>query len=282
MRWKNARRSNNVENRRGQKVAKGGGVALLVVGLVVALLGGNPTPFISEGLERTIQSRGNSQTSLPANQEAEMTDFVTAVLGSTEDVWQNIYTQNGQSYREPSLVLFNGVVDSACGRAGAATGPFYCSRDEKIYIDLAFYQELKDKFDAPGDFAQAYVIAHEVAHHIQNNMGIIPAVNNAKSQMNKRQANQMTVRLELQADCFAGIWAKRVRDDYNLVEVGDINEALNAASQIGDDALQKRTQGYVVPESFTHGTSKQRQTWFKRGFQTGSIDSCNTFEAKNL
>lgn len=282
MRWQHRRRSSNIENRRGRKVAAGGGGILLVIGLVVALLGGNPTPFISEGLNRTIESRQISKTNLPPEEEKELVDFVSVVLGSTEDVWSQIYAQSGELYNPPKLVLFNGIVDSACGRAGSATGPFYCGRDENIYIDLAFYQDLKSKLNAPGDFSQAYVIAHEVAHHVQNHTGVLDAVTNARAQMNRADANRMTVRLELQADCYAGIWAQKVKDNYNMVEEGDIDEALNAASQIGDDRLQKKSQGYVVPDLFTHGTSAQRQEWFKRGFQTGDIDACNTFNAKNI
>jgi predicted metalloprotease len=282
MRWQQGRRSSNVENRRGRKVAAGGGGVLLVIGLVVALMGGNPTPFISEGLERTIQSRQISKTNLPPEEEKQLVDFVSVVLGSTEDVWTSEYAKQGASYNPPKLVLFNDVVNSACGRAGSSTGPFYCGRDQNIYIDLAFYQDLKSKLNAPGDFAQAYVIAHEVAHHIQNHMGVLDAVQDARRQMSEVQANRMTVRLELQADCFSGIWARKVQNNYNMIESGDIDEALNAASQIGDDRLQKQSQGYVVPDSFTHGTSAQRQRWFKRGFETGSIDACNSFEAKTL
>ena len=283
MRWQQGRRSSNIENRRGKgKAVAGGGGILLVIGLVVTLMGGNGTPFISEGIERTIQSRQISKTNLPPEQEKELVDFVSVVLGSTEDVWRSEYAQQGEEYNPPKLVLFSDVVSSACGRAGAATGPFYCGRDQNIYIDLAFYQDLKSKLNAPGDFAQAYVIAHEVAHHIQNNMGVLDAVQQAREQMSSIDANRMTVRLELQADCFSGMWARKVQTNYNMIEAGDIDEALNAASQIGDDRLQKKSQGYVVPDSFTHGTSSQRQKWFKRGFETGDINSCNTFEAKNL
>ncbi len=283
MRWQQGRRSKNVENRRGKKtVAAGGGLSLLAVGIIVALLGGNPEPFISEGIERTIQSRQISKTNLPAAEEQELVDFVSVVLGSTEDVWRAEYASQGGVYNPPKLVLFNDVVSSACGRAGSSTGPFYCGRDQNIYIDLAFYHDLKTKLNAPGDFAQAYVIAHEVAHHIQNQMGVLDAVEEARRQMSKVEANRMNVRLELQADCFSGIWARKVQNNYNMIEEGDIDEALNAASQIGDDRLQKQQQGYVVPDSFTHGTSAQRQKWFKQGFKTGDINSCNTFNVQNL
>jgi len=282
MRWQHGRRSRNIENRRGRKVATGGGGVLLVVGVIVALMGGDGTPFISEGIERTIESRQVSKTNLPPEEEKELVDFVSVVLGSTEDVWSSEYAKQGRTYTPPKLVLFNDVVSSACGRAGSATGPFYCGRDKTIYIDLAFYQDLKSKLNAPGDFAQAYVIAHEVAHHLQNNMGVLDAVQDARRQMSKADGNRMTVRLELQADCFSGIWARKVKNNYNMIEAGDIDEALNAASQIGDDRLQKQQQGYVVPDSFTHGTSAQRQRWFKRGFEKGDINSCNTFEATSL
>jgi uncharacterized protein len=204
-------------------------------------------------------------------------DFVARVLGSTERVWGGIFQQMGQTYREPSLVLFNGFVQSACGMAQSAMGPFYCPRDQKVYIDLSFYQDMKNKLGAPGDFAQAYVIAHEVGHHVQNLLGIADKVTNARMQTSQEEGNALQVRMELQADCLSGIWAKEADATKNILEEGDIDEALNAAAAIGDDRLQKRSQGYVVPESFTHGTSAQRVKWFKTGFQATDINQCDTF-----
>lgn len=204
------------------------------------------------------------------------------VLADTEDTWNPLFRKMGANYVEPKLVLFNGSVKSACGYAEAASGPFYCPADQKVYIDLSFYQQLRNRLGAAGDFAQAYVIAHEVGHHVQNLMGISGKVQSVQRQVNKAQANQLSVRLELQADCFAGIWVNRAQKARNIVEPGDIREALNAAAAIGDDRLQKRSQGYVVPESFTHGSSAQRVRWLKRGMQTGQLDQCNTFEGENI
>ncbi len=286
MRWKHGRRSSNIENRqriggKGKTLA-GGGVGFLVLALVVGLMGGDPTPLVREGIQRTIQGQGQVQSSLSEEEMQEGTEFVSVVLGSTEDIWSKIFRESGQTYRQPKLVLFTGVVNSACGRAGAAMGPFYCSRDEKIYIDLSFYKELKNKMGAPGDFAQAYVVAHEVGHHVQHLIGVLGEVHRLKTRASKKESNKMSVKLELQADCFSGIWARSVQDEYNMIEAGDIDEALNAASKIGDDHLQKQARGYVVPDSFTHGSSEQRRRWFKRGFETGDFNSCNTFEARSL
>jgi predicted metalloprotease len=205
-----------------------------------------------------------------------MTQFVSTVLAETEDVWNGIFQAEGLDYTEPTLVLFSGQVRSACGFASAASGPFYCPGDSKVYIDLAFYDQLERQFDAAGDFAQAYVLAHEVGHHIQNLTGILPKFNQMRQSMSQAEANQMSTRVELQADCFAGIWG-HFTDQKGLLEQGDLEEALNAATQIGDDTLQRRTQGYVVPESFNHGTSEQRATWFNRGFQSGRLADCDTF-----
>ena len=284
MRWKHGRRSTNVENRQrvGGKTVAGGGGVFLVMAVAVFFLGGDPTPLIGEGIERTIQSKIEGQSQLSEEENKELVDFVSVVLASTEDIWAQKFEKNGQQYPRPKLVLFTGRVQSACGLAGSATGPFYCPPDQKIYIDLSFYNDLKNKINAPGDFAQAYVIAHEVGHHIQNITGVIPKVTQLKRRASKKQANALQVRVELQADCYSGVWAKSVQDDYNMIEVGDIDEALHAASQIGDDRLQKQSQGYVVPDSFTHGSSVQRMKWFKRGFQSGSVDSCDTFAVQNL
>ncbi|MCU0538027.1 MAG: zinc metallopeptidase [Hydrococcus sp. Prado102] len=218
-------------------------------------------------------------SSPPANDE--MADFVSVVLADTEDTWHGIFQQSGQTYREPTLVLFRGAVESGCGYAEAAMGPFYCPLDEKVYIDLSFYQDLKNRFQAPGDFAQAYVIAHEVGHHVQNLLGISDKVRAAQRQVSEVEANQLSVRQELQADCFAGVWAHHAERSRQILEAGDIEEALNAASSIGDDRLQKQSRGYVVPESFTHGSSAQRVRWFKRGIETGEPAQCNTFAVAN-
>jgi predicted metalloprotease len=223
-----------------------------------------------------------TQSSRPQNaQEEELKQFVAVVLGKTEDVWSDVFRQNGRQYREPTLVLFTDQVESACGIAGAAVGPFYCPGDEKVYIDLAFYEELRRQFNAPGDFAQAYVVAHEVGHHVQKLLGITQRVDAMQARSNEIQANQLSVRLELQADFFAGVFARYVQKQ-NLLEAGDIEEALRAASAVGDDQIQRRTQGAVVPDSFTHGTSEQRLRWFKKGYDTGDIRQGDTFNATNL
>lgn len=284
MRWQQGRRSSNVENRQriAGKTVVGGGAGFLVLAVVVALMGGDPAPLVQEGVQRTIQSHMQGQSSLSEEENKELSEFVSVVLGSTEDVWKTEFEKQGERYSEPTLVLFTGAVDSACGRAGASTGPFYCPLDKNVYIDLSFYHDLKSKLNVPGDFAQAYVIAHEVGHHVQNLIGIIPKVNEMKRRVSNVEANKLSVRVELQADCFSGIWARAVQDNYNMIEEGDIDEALNAASQIGDDRLQKQAQGYVVPDSFTHGTSAQRKKWFKRGFESGDLEACNSFEATSL
>ncbi|HEX2257740.1 MAG TPA: neutral zinc metallopeptidase, partial [Afifellaceae bacterium] len=211
----------------------------------------------------------------------EMRDFVAVVLAETEDVWNRIFAENGGEYREPTLVLFSGQVRSACGFAGAASGPFYCPADERLYIDLAFYEELRRRFQAPGDFAQAYVIAHEVGHHVQNLLGTLPEVHRRSQALPEQEANQLSVRLELQADCLAGVWANRT-ERRGLLEEGDVEEALNAAAQIGDDMIQQRSQGYVVPEAFNHGSSEQRREWLERGMEAGDPDACDTFGAPRV
>jgi predicted metalloprotease len=220
------------------------------------------------------------QPSSPGGQTAQPTDkmgqFVATVLAETEDVWNGIFQAEGQTYEEPRLVMFSGQTRSACGFASAASGPFYCPGDRKVYIDLSFYDQLDRQFGAAGDFAQAYVLAHEVGHHVQNLIGVLPRFNQMRQGMSEVEQNQMSVRVELQADCFAGIWGHFTAQK-GLLEEGDIEEALNAAQQIGDDTLQKKTQGYVVPESFNHGTSKQRMTWFARGFKSGKLSDCDTF-----
>jgi predicted metalloprotease len=212
----------------------------------------------------------------------DLKNFVAVVLATTEDSWEHIFKGFGQRYRDPKLVLFTGSVRSACGTGMAAMGPFYCPGDEKVYIDLDFYRELKNKFRAPGDFAQAYVIAHEVGHHVQNQLGIADKVSSARRRMGRAESNALQVRMELQADCFAGIWAHQMQADKGLIERGDIDEAIRAAGAIGDDHIQKRTQGYVVPDSFTHGSSAQRVRWFRRGYENGNLKLCDTFNSDNL
>lgn len=259
-------------------VVGGGGIGMVVVAIIVTLLGGDPTIFL-DAATPSGQSPSGGQYQAPSAEEDELADFVTVVLADTEDTWSKLFPQEfGSNYQAPDLVLFDGVVQSACGTAQSAVGPFYCPADQQVYIDLSFYQDLKYKLNAPGDFAQAYVIAHEVGHHVQKLLGVSDQVREAQSQMSKTQANQLSVRQELQADCFAGVWAFHSDRDRNILERGDIQEALNAASQIGDDKLQQSQQGYVNPDSFTHGTAAQRVEWFTRGFDTGDVDQCNTFE----
>jgi uncharacterized protein len=214
--------------------------------------------------------------------EDDLKQFVSVVLADTEDVWSNLFKRYGETYSDPKLVLFTGGIRSACGTAMSAMGPFYCPNDEKVYIDLSFYEELKNRFHAPGDFAQAYVIAHEVGHHVQKLLGIMDQVESARQRMSEKQGNALQVRVELQADCFAGIWANKAQEMKNIIEPGDIDQALAAASAIGDDRIQQQTQGYVVRDSFTHGSSEQRVRWFRRGYESGSLEQCDTFNAKDL
>jgi uncharacterized protein len=284
MRWRDQRQSENLEDRRSTSrkgLAVGGGIGLGTVVLVIVslLLGVDPRNFIEQ------PSPGSSpgvESGRPANpEEEELKKFVGAVLANTEDVWNEIFRQGGRQYKEPTLVLFSDQVRSACGIAGSAVGPFYCPGDEKVYIDLAFYQELRSRFRAPGDFAQAYVVAHEIGHHIQNLLGTMDKVNRLQSRMSEAEANQLSVRLELQADFYAGVWANYAQKK-GLLETGDIEEALKAATAIGDDRLQRESQGYVVPDSFTHGTSEQRVRWFRRGFETGDIRQGDTFNTRKL
>lgn len=283
MRWQLGRRSTNVEDRRGIGVSApvvGGGIGAILLSLLVAFLGGDPSVI----WEQANQQSDRPTTSAPRNATGtdQMSDFVSVVLADTEDTWREVFRQSGGTYTEPKLVLYSDAVESACGFAKAAMGPFYCPRDQKVYIDLSFYRDLKSKFQAPGDFAQAYVIAHEVGHHVQNELGILDKVRRLQSQVDKVEANQLQVRVELQADCFAGVWANRAQRSRKILEQGDIEEALNAASSIGDDRLQERSRGYVVPETFTHGSSAQRVRWFKRGIETGDPEQCNTFGTANL
>jgi uncharacterized protein len=281
MRWRGERQSTNIEDRRGLggKVAVGGGLGTIVILILALLFGADPRQF----LEQSPSDPGSGvQSSRPQNpEEEELKQFVAVVLAKSEDVWQDVFRQNGRQYREPTLVLFTDQVRSACGMAGAAVGPFYCPGDEKVYIDLAFYEALRRRFDAPGDFAQAYVVAHEVGHHVQNLLGISDRVDAMQRQVSEVEANQLSVRLELQADYFAGVFARYVQNQ-GMLEAGDIEEALQAASAIGDDRIQRQTTGSVVPDSFTHGTSEQRLRWFKKGYESGDMRQGDTFKATNL
>jgi uncharacterized protein len=282
MRWRDPRKSGNIEDRRGMRIpgkAIGGGIGGLVVLIIVVLLGGNPGDVLNGGNTNTSPSFNEQGNQLSADEEKQLSDFVSVVLADTEDTWNAVFTRdNLGDYREPTLVLFTGSVDSGCGYAESAVGPFYCPDDEKLYIDLSFYKDLKDRYGAPGDFAQAYVIAHEVGHHVQNQLGIMDDVHNAQEQASSQaEANSISVKLELQADCFAGVWANNAEKSRDILEQGDVEEGLNAASSIGDDRLQMESQGHVAPDSFTHGTSAQRVQWFQAGLDSGSIESCNTF-----
>jgi predicted metalloprotease len=285
MRWKQGRRSSNVEDRRGRRVSGpvalgGGGIGLLVVVVIVMLMGGDPTPLLQQ-TSSNVSTGAPSSAPRPAA-ENELAEFVSVVLADTEDTWNAAFAEGGQRYVEPTLVLFTDRVQSACGMAGAAMGPFYCPADQQIYIDLGFYDELRNRFKAPGDFAQAYVIAHEVGHHVQNLLGISDQVHRQQQGLSKADANALSVRLELQADCFSGVWAHRAQRRRNILEAGDLEEALNAASAIGDDRIQRRSSGTVVPDSFTHGTSEQRVRWFRKGFESGDGGVCDTFNASRL
>ena len=282
MRWELGRRSDNVEDRRGARISApvvGGGIGAVILSLIVAFLGGDPSVIWQQ--DGAQGDRPTAQSPRTTQSQDQMSDFVSVVLADTEDTWRTLFRQSGKTYVEPKLVLYSGAVKSACGFARSAVGPFYCPLDQKVYIDLSFYRDLKNRYQAPGDFAQAYVIAHEVGHHVQNLLGISDKVRGLQSKVDRVEANQLSVRLELQADCFAGVWANRAQESRQILERGDIEEALNAASSIGDDRLQQRSKGYVVPESFTHGSSAQRVQWFKRGIQTGDIKQCNTFAKTN-
>ena len=282
MRWRGERQSTNIEDRRGiggRGLAVGGGLGTVLIMILALVFGFDPQTLLQQVPD---EQPSQVQSSRPQNtEEEELKQFVGVVLAKSEDVWQDVFRKNGRQYREPTLVLFTDQVRSACGIAGAAVGPFYCPADEKVYIDLSFYEELRRQFSAPGDFAQAYVVAHEVGHHVQKLLGITDRVDAMTNRMSEAEANQVSVRLELQADFFAGIFARYVQNE-GMLEAGDIEEALRAASAVGDDKIQRRTTGYVVPDSFTHGTSEQRLRWFKRGYDTGDIRQGDTFNATNL
>lgn len=300
MRWRTGRRSSNVEDRRGSgsrlpmRVGRGGGISLGTLVIAVAamyFLGIDPTVLLTGGGQGTVQSplspapqsyeTGRHGPSA-VGPEDERAEFVSVVLGDTEDTWHALFERMGERYEEPKLVLFSGLVQSACGMAQAAMGPFYCPADHKVYIDLSFYDEMKRKFGAPGDFAQAYVIAHEIGHHVQTLLGISDQVMRARRGVGEAEGNRLSVMQELQADCYAGVWAYHADEARNILESGDVEEALNAAAAIGDDRLQRQSQGYVVPDAFTHGTSAQRVRWFRRGLTEGRLAACDTFSADSL
>jgi predicted metalloprotease len=278
MRWQGSRRSSNVEDYRGQRFG-GSGLKLGVGGTLLALVAGyflGIDPRVILGLAESVPSgqQPTAQVGVPQDEEGQ---FISAVLGETEDTWSAIFRQNGSEYTPPKLVLYSDQVPTACGFGSAAAGPFYCPGDSKVYIDLSFYKELEQQFQAPGDFAKAYVLAHEVGHHVQNLLGTADKVRAAQQRGSEQEQNALQVRMELQADCYAGIWAKQADASRHILEQGDVEEALRAASSVGDDTIQKRTRGVVVPESFTHGSAQQRQSWFQRGFAGGNLQSCDTF-----
>lgn len=285
MRWRGGRRSSNIEDRRGQRAAPkllGGGIGTIVLVLVAMYFGVDPTPLL-QGMQSGGQaSSTGTQPTAEDLKNDPLADMVSVVIADTEDVWHEIFASKGQRYQEPTLVIFRGTTRSACGLGQAAMGPFYCPADKNAYIDLSFYDQMRSQFKAPGDFAQAYVIAHEIGHHVQNLLGISGKVHAMKQRVGKAEANELSVRLELQADCLAGVWANRADKARDILESGDVDEALNAASAIGDDTLQRQSRGTVVPESFTHGTSAQRQHWFRAGLSSGDIDQCDTFNASRL
>ena len=286
MKWGNQRQSENVEDRRGMSVGRGigfvgGGIGSVVIVIVALFLGVDPRELLQQmPTSSSVAPSGAPPQGAP--QEDPLKNFVSVVLADTEDTWKELFRAGGRTYAEPKLVLFSGAVESACGYAEAAVGPFYCPADQKVYIDLSFYRDLRERFHAPGDFAEAYVIAHEVGHHVQNLLGISNKVQAAQQRASESQAKALSVRMELQADCLAGVWAHHADRSRHVLEAGDVEEALNAASQIGDDRMQMRARGYVSPESFTHGSSQQRARWFNRGLEAGTTKSCDTFAVAQL
>lgn len=282
MKWQGRRGSSNVEDRRGRSGGGkmiGGGIGGIIIVVIVTLLSGGNVGDILGGL-----TSGGTNTSVPYEQtaqEKELSDFVSVVLADTEEVWSGVFQDEGKTYQDPTLVLYTGSVDSACGTATSAVGPFYCPGDAKLYIDLSFYDELQQRFKAPGDFAMAYVIAHEVGRHVQTLLGTTEKLDSVRQSLSEKEYNKYQVRFELQADYLAGVWAKHAQG-MNLLEEGDLDEALTAASAVGDDTIQKQAQGYAVPDSFTHGTSEQRKRWFYKGFHSGTIEGGDTFNAAEL
>jgi predicted metalloprotease len=284
MRWQNRRESSNVEDRRGvsgRTLAAGGGIGGIVILVLYLLLGGNlgdNAPDLQ--LSTEAGSPGESRPLTAEEQEAGR--FVSVILADTEDVWNALFSAQGRTYVEPTLVLFTDLTDSGCGTAQSSSGPFYCPGDQKVYIDLGFFAEMQRRLNAPGDFAQAYVIAHEIGHHVQNQLGIMERVTPLRNQVSEQEFNSLSVRLELQADFLAGVWAHHAQRMQNILEEGDIEEGINAAGSVGDDRIQKMTQGYVVPDAFTHGTSEQRVRWFLKGFKSGDLSQGDTFSASSL
>lgn len=299
MKWRGRKRSSNVVDRRGTgggmfrrssglggagfRIPTGGraggglGIGAIVIILIIGMaLGINPLSLLSGTMGTGTGGAGSVSRPLPEAGQDDLADFVAVVVQDTEDLWTEVFIENGMTYVPATVVLFSDADQSACGLADARTGPFYCPTDQSVYIDLAFYETLRSQFGAPGDFAQAYVIAHEIGHHVQNLTGVLPEYARARQAMSEEEANAYSVRIELQADCYAGIWANYIGEE-NLLERGDIEEAINAAEQIGDDAIQSRTQGVVIPKTFTHGTSAQRQEWFERGYSSGDVGQCDTF-----
>jgi predicted metalloprotease len=285
MRWQDREGSSNVEDRRSArpgKVVAGGGVGTIVVLVVMYFMGADPQQLLNVALNSTTSDSSSGSVAPSSPEQDELARFVSVVLADTEKVWNEQFQLMGKSYREPHLILFTGRVRSACGMASSATGPFYCPGDEQVYVDLDFYRELKERFKAPGDFAQAYVIAHEIGHHVQKLMGITAKVDAMRGRVSEAEYNKLSVRLELQADFLAGMWAHHADQKWKILEGGDVEEALNAASAIGDDRIQRESQGYVVPDSFTHGTSAQRIRWFRKGLQSGKFSDGDTFSAREL
>lgn len=285
MRWENGRRSENIEDRRGMRVGRaglvGGGIGTIILALVAMYFGVDPSVVLNQtGTLAPTQEQQQPATFSP--EEEKLKDFVSVVLADTEDVWGALFKGSGQTYEKPVLVLYSGAVQSACGFAEAAMGPFYCPGDHKLYLDMSFFNDLATRHDAPGDFAQAYVIAHEVGHHVQSLLGISDKVEAARSRTDEAGGNALQVRMELQADCFAGVWAYHANQARHILEPGDTEEALAAAAGVGDDRLQKQARGYVVPDSFTHGSSEQRMRWFSRGLQSGEPGQCDTFKGARL
>jgi predicted metalloprotease len=283
--WKGRRQSTNIEDRRGMRIpggvgGMGAGVVLLAIGLAYCS-GVDPSQLLSQIEAGGGEIVSGAETRPISPEEEAQAEFIRVVLADTEDVWNQLFAQQGSSYVEPTLVLFGGAVQSACGTASSAVGPFYCPGDSKVYIDLAFFDELDRALGAPGDFAQAYVLAHEVGHHVQNLLGISEQVHSAQRRAGESEANQLSVRMELQADFLAGVWAHHAERMKQMLEPGDIDEALNAASRIGDDVLQRRAGGHVMPDSFTHGTAEQRARWFKKGLESGRIEDGDTFNARD-
>lgn len=290
MRWEDGRRSDNVEDRRGLPMSRkamvgGGGIGILVIALLGLFFGFDPGAIFQGGSSVQAPSAPGPHPGGHPSQpgvDDQLEAFVSVVLADTEDVWQEVFRRSGRRYEPPKLVLFSQEVESACGFAQAAMGPFYCPLDNKVYLDMSFFQEMRSRFGAQGDFAQAYVIAHEVGHHVQTLLGITQKVEERKRRAGPAEANNLSVRLELQADCLSGVWANRAHRNRQILEAGDVEEGLNAASAIGDDRIQKRTQGYIIPDAFTHGSSAQRVRWFRRGLDSGDLSQCNTFKSDRL